>query len=63
MQRAQSATGMMQAAFALMKGQPLPPDPVYGLPYQWDPATRTLSPPDSPEFQEMQLKPVVVSAR
>ena len=59
-QRAQSNSGMMQAAFAIMQGQPIPNDPVYGQSYGWDPATRTLSPPDSPEFKELQLKPIVV---
>ena len=58
--RAQSATAMAQAAFAIMNGQPVPNDPIHGLPYLWDPATRTLSPPDSPVFQELQLKPLVV---
>jgi hypothetical protein len=51
---------MMQAAFALMKGQTLPLDPVYGQPYGWDPATRTLSPPAHPAFEEMKLNPIVV---
>jgi len=60
MERSQSNAGLVQAAFAIMKGQALPPDPVYGLPYQWDPLTRQLSAPDSPAFQEMQLKPVTV---
>jgi len=58
--RAQSATAMTQAAFAVMKGEPLSPDPIHGLPYRWDPATRTLSAPDSPVFEEMALKPLVV---
>ena len=58
--RAQSATAMTRAAFAVMKGEPLPPDPIHGLPYRWDPATRTLSAPDSPVFEEMALKPLVV---
>lgn len=59
-ERAQSAAGMTQAAFAVMQGQPVPNDPVYGQSYGWDPATRTLSPPDSPEFKKMELKPIVV---
>lgn len=62
MERSQSMTGLVQAAFSVMKGQPLPADPVYGLPYRWDPATRTLSAPDSPEFEELKLKPVIVPA-
>jgi hypothetical protein len=51
---------MIQAAFAIMKGQAIPNDPVYGLPYTWDPATRQLSPPDNPAFQKMARKPIVV---
>jgi hypothetical protein len=51
---------MANAAFAIMGGEPVPRDPVFGLPYGWDPATRTLSPPDSPEFKEMDIEPIVV---
>lgn len=58
--RAQSATALTQAAFAVLNGGPLPLDPIHGLPYRWDPATRILSAPDSPVFEEMALKPVIV---
>jgi hypothetical protein len=58
--RAQSSSAMTQAAFALMQGQAVPNDPVYGLPYRWDPETRTLAAPDSPAFKEMDLKPIKV---
>jgi len=58
--RAQSAAAMTQAAFAIMKGQAVPNDPVYGLPYRWDAATRTLSAPDSPVFKEMGIKPLSI---
>jgi hypothetical protein len=58
--RAQSATALTQAAFAVMNGGPLPLDPIHGLPYRWDAATRTLSAPDSPVFAEMGLKPLLV---
>jgi hypothetical protein len=58
--RTQSAAAMTQAAFAIMKGQPLPNDPIYGQPYRWNPATRELSPPDSPAFKELELKPITV---
>lgn len=58
--RAQSSSAMTLAAFAIMQGQAPPNDPVYGLPYRWDPETRTLSAPDSPDFKEMDLKPIKV---
>lgn len=58
--RAQSSAAMTQAAFAILQGQALPKDPVYGLPYGWDPQTRTLTAPDSPAFKEMDLKPIRV---
>lgn len=58
--RAQSAFGMTQAAFAIMKGLPVPVDPIFSLPYDWNPATRTLSAPSSPAFDEMALKPIIV---
>jgi hypothetical protein len=58
--RAQHMNAMTQAAFAIMKGEPIPNDPIHGLPYQWDPATRLLSPPDSPLFTEMHVGPITV---
>lgn len=61
--RAMHSTGMTNAAFAMMKGQPIPADPIHGLPYVWDPATRQLSPPADPVFEEQQLKPITVPAR
>lgn len=58
--RAQSAAAMTQAAFAIMQGQAVPNDPVYGQPYRWNETTRELSAPDSPAFKEMDLKPIKV---
>lgn len=58
--RSQSAAAMNQAAFSIMNGETPPNDPVYGLPYRWDPSTRTLSAPDSPAFKELDLKPIKV---
>ncbi|MCW1924610.1 hypothetical protein OKA05_18745 [Luteolibacter arcticus] len=63
LQRSVSQTAMTQAAFAIMKGEPPPLDPVYGLPYGWDPATRTLSAPVHPAFEEDKFKPIVVPRR
>jgi hypothetical protein len=51
---------MTQAAFAVMKGQAVPNDPVYGLALGWDPHHPHPLPPDSPAFAEMQLKPIIV---
>ena len=59
-ERVQSATAMTHAAFAIMQGQAVPNDPVYGQPYRWNETTRELSPPDSPEFKDMDIKPIVV---
>ena len=58
--RAQSASAMTQAAFAIMKGQAIPQDPIYGLDYQWDPATRVLSMPAGKSFDGLQIKPIKV---
>ncbi len=63
LQRAQHVTGMSAAAFAIMKGQAIPADPIHGLPYVWDPATRTLSPPARAAFEGLELKPVAVPGR
>lgn len=59
-ERKQSATAMTQAAFAIMQGLAVPIDPVYGQAYRWNETTRELSPPDSPEFNEMKIKPIIV---
>ena len=58
--RVQSSSAMTQAAFAIMKNQPIPRDPVYGRPYRWDPATRQLSMPAGEAFDTMQIKPITV---
>ena len=60
LRKVQVNSAMTQAAFAIMQGQPIPPDPIQGLPYQWDPATRQLSLPDSPFFNEMEQEPITV---
>ncbi len=59
-ERKQHTAAMGQAAFAILKGQPVPNDPVYGLPYRWDPSTRKLRAPKSPAFDKMQLSPVTL---
>lgn len=61
--RAQSIEGLMQAAFAIMKGQPVPDDPIHGLPYVWDPVTRTLAQPNDKLFEELECKPITVPQR
>lgn len=58
--RTQSAAAMGQAAFAILKGETPPNDPIYGQPYRWDPVSRTLSAPDSPEFKDLDLKPIKI---
>lgn len=51
-------TGLTQAAFAILKGQPVPNDPIHGQPYIWNPETRELSLPKGPEFSRMQNRPI-----
>jgi hypothetical protein len=58
--RSQERTGLAQAAFAIMNGQPVPLDPVYGQPYKWDPVKRELALPDVPNRPKYKLKPVKV---
>ncbi|MBB5351645.1 hypothetical protein HNR46_001884 [Haloferula luteola] len=60
MARAQSAAALHQAAWALLRGEPLPNDPIFDQPYRWDPETRELQAPDTDEFREMNLLPVTV---
>lgn len=57
---AQIQTGLTRAAFAILKGQPVPNDPIHGLPYRWDPATRKLSLLDNPKYQESRVKPLIL---
>lgn len=58
--RQQEGTGLTLAVFAIMNGQPIPLDPVYGLPYKWDPVKRELSLPDPPTGRIYKPKPVKV---
>ncbi|MEO7100986.1 MAG: hypothetical protein ABI162_16640 [Luteolibacter sp.] len=59
-ERSQSASAMTQAAFAIMKGQPIPQDPIYRQDYRWDPVTRQLSMPAGKNFDDMGIKPITV---
>lgn len=61
--RSQNSYGLTIAAFSVMKGEPLPLDPMRGKPYRWDEATRTLSMPAGEEFEKMDIKPIVVPTR
>ncbi|QJE98573.1 hypothetical protein [Luteolibacter luteus] len=63
LERSQHSMGMTRAAFAIMRGEAPPVDPVRGLPYVWNPATRELSLPADPSFDQVKLKPVTVPAR
>ncbi len=58
--RQQEFTGLTQAAFAIMNGQAVPVDPVYGLPYKWDPVKRELGLPDLPNGRGYKPKPIKV---
>ena len=52
-ERQQINTGLTLAAFAILKGQPVPNDPVHGQPYTWNPDTRELSMPNGPQFSRL----------
>lgn len=57
-ERQQIRTGLTQAAFAILRSQPVPNDPIYGLPYQWNPETRELSLPQGPKFAHRPNRPI-----
>jgi hypothetical protein len=59
-ERNQASTGLAIAAFAILKGQPIPNDPIYGVPYLWDPATRRLSLPDISPYKKNGIRPIIV---
>lgn len=48
--RAQASKGMTQAAFAILRGEPVPNDPVSGLPYRWNAKQRWLSMPGNAPY-------------
>ncbi|GAA5481539.1 hypothetical protein [Haloferula sargassicola] len=60
LRRAVAEDAMQRAAYSLMKGEPVPYDPFFGQPYRWNPETRELRAPDTPEFSEFDLRPIVV---
>ncbi|WP_193214097.1 hypothetical protein [Luteolibacter marinus] len=62
LERSQNGSGLTQAAFAILQGQPVQNDPIHNLPYRWNPATRELAAPDSPEFEGMDLPTITVPA-
>jgi hypothetical protein len=58
---AQIHAGLTQAAFAILRGQPVPNDPIHGKPYMWDPNTRLLSlPAGAPFNQNNKFRPLVL---
>ena len=60
MGRMEQIPALSRAAFAVLKGGPMPVDPIHGQPYQWDPVSRTLSMPAGPEFDRLEIKPIVL---
>jgi len=56
--RYQESTGLTQAAFAVLNGQPVPNDPIYGLPYKWNPVKRELALPEPPGGRSYKPKPL-----
>ena len=59
-QQSNNRNGLTQAAFAIMRGEAAPNDPIYNQPYQWDPTTRELSLPNTPEFENHKAITVTV---
>jgi hypothetical protein len=59
-ERDQTESGMILAAFAIFKGEPVPCDPFYGLPYRWDPVTRKLSEPELSARRNQGMKSMIL---
>ena len=55
-----SISARYQAAFAIMQGEEVPNDPIYGLPYVWDTNTRELSYPDAEPFRNLPKRRLIV---
>lgn len=56
--RGQLRAGLTQAAFDILQGKPVPNDPIFGQPYQWNPETRELTMPKVPELAKTKFKPI-----
>ena len=52
--------GRAKEAFNIMKGDSIQVDPIYGQKYQWNPETRELDFPNTPEFSELDMEPFKV---
>ena len=48
----QMYAGKTRAAFAILKGEPVPNDPVHGMPYPWNPTTHELIYPPIPLYEK-----------
>lgn len=58
--RAASLNARTQAALAIMAGQEPPPEPLTGLPFAYDPDTRTLAHPDDPRLENIDAEPITL---
>lgn len=56
--RVASTQTLQAAAFAHLRGEAPPNEPITGLPYVWDASTKTLSAPNDPRLDELKLKPI-----
>lgn len=58
--RLECTHGLQAAALVVLQGKPVPNEPVTGLPYVWDAATRTLSVPADLRFAEHKIEPLIL---
>jgi hypothetical protein len=58
--REQIQCQQQNAAFAYMRGEPLPNEPVTGKPFVWDEASQSITLPEDERLKEVHVDPIVI---
>jgi hypothetical protein len=58
--RSQIVLHLQNAAFAYLRGEPLPNEPITGKPFVWDEASQSVKLPDDERLKDIEVKPLVV---
>jgi hypothetical protein len=58
--RSQIVLHLQNAAFAYMRGEPLPNEPITGKPFVWDEASQSIKLPEDERLKDFDAKPLVI---
>jgi hypothetical protein len=58
--RSQIVLHLQNAAFAYMRGEPLPSEPITGKPFVWDEASQSIKLPEDERLKDFDAKPLVI---